>query len=66
MSQWTRKPKPVPKHPPSDWQWFWHDKEDEPTIQELWPDRKHWPDGWWWDGPLHPRPPKPPKKEKNK
>lgn len=62
-SKWEREPRKPPTSYPSDWQWYWGDNpgDIQPIIQELWPNRKYYPPGWWWHGPLEPRPPAPPK-----
>ena len=46
-SMWTKDhPDPPPKKP-SDWYWFIFKGEEEECVIEVYPERKHWPEGLW-------------------
>jgi hypothetical protein len=58
-NKWTDKQPELPTCKPSNWCWFLREGEKEAIVMELHPDRKHYPPGLWWTGPLTPRPPNP-------
>ena len=37
--EWTRETPEVPTRKPSTFIWYWDEKDPEPTVMELWPNR---------------------------
>lgn len=60
MREWIREQPASPETAPSDWYWYWDDKDREPCVIELWPKRDIVRYRGWWGPRVEPlkRPPK--------